>query len=244
MARLCFVTIERFEEIIKDFASPDVHSRTKAEEGRRLKVIDGGWVIVNYLQNRELTQRKTGSHADRQARYREKLAKRDSMASPSRVLDDSPEEQRCASVTSDADASQVTRGRGRREAEAEERQTKEKEEKKIVGAAAPPAVLNTVLSFKTDGGEDHWDLDQSQVDAWVDLYPGINVLAECRKSFAWIEANPTRRKTAKGMPRFIVNWLGRATNTPRSGSRGGQAVAPPVAPYSPADEFDELDIPL
>jgi hypothetical protein len=31
-----------------------------------------------------------------------------------------------------------------------------------------------------------------------------------RKALAWIEANPTRRKTAKGMPRWIVNtWLSR-----------------------------------
>jgi hypothetical protein len=48
MAHLCLVPIERLEEILSAFTSPDPYSRTPADEGRRLRAVEGGWVIVNY----------------------------------------------------------------------------------------------------------------------------------------------------------------------------------------------------
>ena len=77
MAHLCFVTLERFEEIINEFSSPDEHSRTPDHGGRRLRKIDGGWLILNYLLYRDMMQRKAQSHAERQANYRERIKKRD-----------------------------------------------------------------------------------------------------------------------------------------------------------------------
>lgn len=76
----------------------------------------------------------------------------------------------------------------------------------------------TVLDFVTVGKSAHWALTQLRIDAWARAYPNIEVLAECRKAGAWIDANPERRKTAKGMPAFLVNWLNRAVNGPRTGS--------------------------
>ena len=77
LAHLCFVTLDRFEEIIEEFASPDRHSRTPDNEGRRLQKIEGGWLILNYLRYRDMMQRKAASHAERQAKYREKVKVRD-----------------------------------------------------------------------------------------------------------------------------------------------------------------------
>ena len=77
LAHLCFVTLERFEEIIEEFAAPDKHSRTPDNEGRRLQKIEGGWLILNYLRYRDMMQRKIASHAERQAKYREKVKTRD-----------------------------------------------------------------------------------------------------------------------------------------------------------------------
>lgn len=48
MAHLCLVPIERLEEILSAFTSPDPYSRTPTDEGRRLRAVEGGWVIVNY----------------------------------------------------------------------------------------------------------------------------------------------------------------------------------------------------
>ena len=72
-----------------------------------------------------------------------------------------------------------------------------------------------VLSFPTDGPEPQYHLRENQLAAWTNVYRGLDVLAECQKARLWIDANPSNRKTAAGMPRFLVNWLSRATNTPR-----------------------------
>ena len=60
-----------------------------------------------------------------------------------------------------------------------------------------------------------WTLERKQLAEWQALYPNLDVESEMRKALAWVQAN--HRKTAKGMPRFLVNWLNRATDR-RSGT--------------------------
>lgn len=73
-----------------------------------------------------------------------------------------------------------------------------------------------LLTFSTVGKSPTWALTASRVAEWASLYPSLDVEAECRKALAWVSANPDRRKTAKGMPAFLVNWLNRAAD--RGGS--------------------------
>jgi hypothetical protein len=72
LSHLCFITVERMNEILTEFQSPDLYSRIKDHKGRKIKAVEGGWVILNYLRYRNLMQRKALSHAERQKRYREK----------------------------------------------------------------------------------------------------------------------------------------------------------------------------
>lgn len=74
------------------------------------------------------------------------------------------------------------------------------------GSKPTPAVL----TFETVGKDKSWDLTQEQVDEWRAAYPGLDILGECRKALAWTKAK--QKKTAKGMPAFLVNWFGRAVN--------------------------------
>jgi len=91
-------------------------------------------------------------------------------------------------------------------------------------AAEPkPPPADVVLVFPCAGKAAEWPLTQRQIDAWVAAYPGVDVMAECRKAWAWVEASPKRRKTAAGMPRFLVAWLNRATD--RGPPRTAGAVA-------------------
>lgn len=83
-----------------------------------------------------------------------------------------------------------------------------------ISAEAPSASTPTVLKFPTVGHPPFWDLVEGQVDRWRELYPNVDVLAECRKALGWIESNPQKRKTARGMGAFLVNWLSRAVNAP------------------------------
>lgn len=70
--------------------------------------------------------------------------------------------------------------------------------------------LPPVLVFDCRGEPSKWGLTSEQVQAWQDLYQGLDVLAECRKALAWTQANGG--KTAGGMTRFLVTWLNRATD--------------------------------
>jgi hypothetical protein len=67
-----------------------------------------------------------------------------------------------------------------------------------------------ILGFPVKSG-DFWTLPVKQLQAWSELYPSLNVQAEIQKALAWVQANPQRRKTARGMPRFLVGWLNHAT---------------------------------
>ena len=46
-------------------------------------------------------------------------------------------------------------------------------------------------------------------------YPDIDIQQEFQKMKAWLLSNPQRRKTLKGMPRFINSWLSRARTEER-----------------------------
>lgn len=46
-----------------------------------------------------------------------------------------------------------------------------------------------------------------EVSKWEQLYPNVNVMQELRMMVGWSDANPTKRKTKRGINRFITNWL-------------------------------------
>lgn len=90
-------------------------------------------------------------------------------------------------------------------------------------SSAPPLATHeptAVLTFPTVGKDGtSWPLTQAQIDEWTDLFPNLDVLAECRKALAWIRAMPGRRKTGRGMERFLVGWFTRSVD------RGGAVSA-------------------
>lgn len=85
-----------------------------------------------------------------------------------------------------------------------------------------------LLTFPIDGiGGPTWLLSEAQVAEWATLFPSLDVMAECRHSLAWVRAKPSRRKTARGMPAFLVGWLTRSNDRGRSnGKPEEQAVKP------------------
>ena len=52
-----------------------------------------------------------------------------------------------------------------------------------------------------------FELDDVQIAEWQSIYPNLAVAREVRKAWAWLDANPARRK--KNVKRFLVNWLKR-----------------------------------
>lgn len=90
------------------------------------------------------------------------------------------------------------------------------------GPVAPPPPA--VLTFPCSGAPRSWDLTEERLVEWRPLYPAVDVLAECRKALGWVGANPTRRKTAVGMARFLVGWLGKCQDRGGSSPLGRQGA--------------------
>jgi hypothetical protein len=88
-------------------------------------------------------------------------------------------------------------------------------------SSAPPRDAKpsspVLLTFPTIGsGTKTWDLTEVQVTDWSKAFPGLDILGECRKALAWVQAKQ-QPKTAKGMPLFLVNWFNRSVQ------RGGNS---------------------
>lgn len=73
-----------------------------------------------------------------------------------------------------------------------------------------PSVITITLNDKSE-----YPIYQSMIDEWTELYPNVYILQELRKMKGWCDANPTKRKTKRGVLRFINGWLSREQDKPR-----------------------------
>lgn len=74
--------------------------------------------------------------------------------------------------------------------------------------------MGVKLMLLNDGTD--YQADDKDIVAWQRTYPAIDVYQELNAMESWLDANPTRRKTSKGIKRFINSWLARAQD--RGGS--------------------------
>ncbi len=50
---------------------------------------------------------------------------------------------------------------------------------------------------------------QCDIDTFAELYPAVDILQAMRGMKGWLMTNPTKRKTKRGIGRFINSWLAR-----------------------------------
>ena len=77
-----------------------------------------------------------------------------------------------------------------------------------------PPRMGVVARLPTVAPRGFYSASEADVAGWEAAYPGVNVRQALREMIAWLQANPTRQKTSRGMPRFIVAWLAREQNRP------------------------------
>lgn len=85
-------------------------------------------------------------------------------------------------------------------------------------APAEPAVY-TLPCIKNEV----YPIVQSQIDSWAEAYPNVDIDLAIKQMVAWLDANPRKRKTRAGAPRFVNIWLGREQDsgkTPRRENNG------------------------
>lgn len=124
-----------------------------------------------------------------------------------------------------AKASAKGSAKGSRNGMANQEQEQEQEQELDAGASCPetpPAASSVppILVFPTDGRIKEWPLVAAKVAELAAAFPSLDILAECRKALGWVLAAPDRRKTAKGMSKFLFGWMSRCQD--RGGGKRGQ----------------------
>jgi hypothetical protein len=164
---------------------------------------DGGKLrIPNHDRHMANSAKSRASDAQRAKRYRERKR--------------SPDTGSASTVTENVTQRHVTERDGVTDAsrgEEKRREEKRRQEEKTPIASSletTQPTSPTYLQFPVSGAPRIWVLTIAQIEEWQTVYPDIDVKAEARKALAWIKAN--RQKTARGMPKFLVSWLGKATN--------------------------------
>lgn len=89
-----------------------------------------------------------------------------------------------------------------------------------------------VITLQLNTGKEY-PITQNDVNEWMELYPAVDVMQELRAMKGWCISNPTKRKTEKGIKRFVNSWLSKTQNnggTPgyranyNAGTAGGTKV--------------------
>ena len=68
-----------------------------------------------------------------------------------------------------------------------------------------------VAEFPVVGGGVWW-LPGWKADEWAEVFTGVDVPSEVNKALQWLRDNPSKRKTHRGMLRFLNQWIERAQN--------------------------------
>ena len=100
------------------------------------------------------------------------------------------------------------------------------------GAPGMPGASPPTISLPLNDGS-AFEIFQSDVDVWSNLYPAVDVMQQLRNMAGWIDGNPSKRKTRSGIKRFVNSWLAKEQN------RGGDKAANARSGFAYNTDFEE-----
>jgi hypothetical protein len=71
LSSICHLPQGKVEDALRHLESPDEHSRSLADDGRRIRRVDGGYEIINYVVYRDFSLKD--AEAERKRLYRQRL---------------------------------------------------------------------------------------------------------------------------------------------------------------------------
>ena len=98
-----------------------------------------------------------------------------------------------------------------------------------------------IIGLPLNDGSEH-PVTSEDIAEYSRLYPAVDIMQELRDMRGWLLANPTRRKTKRGVKAFIRTWLSKEQDKPvaRSGTTSRKLTAedlinlPTINPWSEA----------
>lgn len=107
-------------------------------------------------------------------------------------------------------------------------------------SAEPYPVSTPVFTLQLNTGSEY-EIFQSDVNFWKELYPSVDVMQELRNMRGWLDVNPKKRKTSSGIKRFINGWLSREQDSPKRDGKNNRGLpVSPGAPPSPTAAKDDI----
>lgn len=107
-------------------------------------------------------------------------------------------------------------------------ESESKSESKIEANAscAEPKIGSTppVILLPLNDGT-NYPITEEQCHEWAGLYPAVDVIQQLRNMKGWLDSSPDRRKTRRGILRFVTGWLSREQNTGCNRNRSGSQPA-------------------
>ncbi len=103
----------------------------------------------------------------------------------------------------------------------------------IENSVEPEIVSPPVITLPLNDGSEY-PVSQEQCQEWAGLYPAVDVIQQLRGMRGWLLSNPDRRKTRRGINRFITGWLAKEQD------RGGSRVSSKQPPAPPEKNYDVL----
>ena len=91
------------------------------------------------------------------------------------------------------------------------------------------------LIDKTD-----YDVPLSKIEGWEKAYPAVDIKQELHKMAAWLESNPQRKKTGRGIDRFINTWLSKEQDRGGIYRNAQRQQAPKAGDYKLQPEYQEM----
>ena len=85
-----------------------------------------------------------------------------------------------------------------------------------------------------------YDVPKESIQKWCEAYPAVDVEQQLKRMIAWLDANPKRRKTRRGINTFINTWLSREQDKGGRYRNGGQKQELTPEDYELPQEYKEM----
>ena len=79
-------------------------------------------------------------------------------------------------------------------------------EDSLICAEPEPASTPPIIELPLNDGNLH-PISQEQCQEWAGLYPAVDVIQQLRQMKGWLDSNPQKRKTKRGIKAFCTRWL-------------------------------------
>lgn len=202
------------------------------QEFGMIEMVDGVITILNWSKYQSLDTYERQKERDRLRRQRQRAEQKALIETKSLPSADTSVDK---SVDTSVDVRVV-------DIEEDIEEDKNKKKKDVGGeqfenCSSPPPDPPIFSLLLNDGS--YYGVTQTDIDEYKRLYPIVDIEQEIRKMIGWLNANPAKRKTRRGIKNFINSWLSREQD--KGGKSGGRAYGgnqpPPQREYADPKDF-------